>query len=273
MILNRMLGVPSTGTGHQRWIDNYGELNAHNCRFGGENGGMTVAVNHASFVCYPCSPMTPGCGQCWSSPPRDIMPYNRTQSGTGPTFNGGGLRFSQCDFFSKASAGTDGFKAVIVLEEIPSYLVITDSMGFKECSVCGLPGEALLRVNPKISLSSQGQLAVARRWPDALQIHLARNSWIPLIGTPSGGANSSDPTGYAAIPVELLPYVTGNVVVDHPPHAGFWRVGQRVSAANITAAGAVGWVCVEEGEPGVWRPITLGAATVVETVLDGEKLR
>ena len=45
MIWNRMLGVPSIGTGHQRWIDNYGEVNAHNCRFGGENGGMTVAAS------------------------------------------------------------------------------------------------------------------------------------------------------------------------------------------------------------------------------------
>jgi hypothetical protein len=208
MILNRMLGVPATGTGHQRWIDNYGELNANNCRFGGENGGMTVAVNHASFVCYPCSSMTAGCGQCWASPPRDISPYNRTPTGMGPTFNGGGLRFSQCDFFSKAAAERpDGFKAVIVLEEIPSYLVITDSMGFKECTVCGLPGEALLAVNPQISLSSRGQLAVAAMWPDALQIHLTRNSWVPLVGTPSGGTNSSDPDGYAAIPLELLPYL------------------------------------------------------------------
>ena len=31
MILNRMLGVPSVGTGRQRWIDNHGELNANNC--------------------------------------------------------------------------------------------------------------------------------------------------------------------------------------------------------------------------------------------------
>jgi hypothetical protein len=203
MILNRMLGVPSTGTGLQRWIDNYGELDAHNCRFGGENGGMTVAVNYASFVCYPCSPMTVGCGPCWASPPRGVAPYNRTPTGMGPTFNGGGMRFSACDMFSKAAAQTapgrpEGLKAVIVLEEIPSYLVITDSMGFKECSVCGLPGEALLAVNPAISLSSQGQLAVAALYPDALRIDLARNAWVPLVGTPNGGSNSSDPDGCAS---------------------------------------------------------------------------
>ena len=52
-----------------------------------------------------------------------------------------------------------------------------------------------------------------------------------------------------------LPYSAQEVLLDRPPTAGFWRAGQRVSATNVTLAGAVGWVCVEPGEPGVWRPL------------------
>jgi hypothetical protein len=130
----------------------------------------------------------------------------------------------------------------------------------------------LLRVNPQISLSSQGQLSVAALWPNTLQMHLARNSWVPLPGTPSGGANSSDPAGYAAILLELLPYVTSSVVVDHPPDAGYWRVGQQVLAANVTAAGTIGWVCVQKGEPGMWRPIS-SEAVAVKSTLGNESLQ
>ena len=124
MILNRMLGVPSVGTGRQRWIDNHGELNANNCRFGGENGGMTVAVHYASFVCYPCGNV--GCEPCVATPRKsspsrcvlfrrsskraavcctahDVAPYNTTPSGLGPSFQGGGMRFHQCDMFSKCA--------------------------------------------------------------------------------------------------------------------------------------------------------------------------
>ena len=35
-------------------------------RFGGENGGMTVAVHYASFVCYPCGNV--GCEPCVATP-------------------------------------------------------------------------------------------------------------------------------------------------------------------------------------------------------------
>ena len=86
-----------------------------------------------------------------------------------------------------------------------------------------------------------------------LQISLASNQWIPSAGGFEGAANSS--AGYAAIPQELLPYSAQEVLLDRPPTAGFWRAGQRVSATNVTAAGAVAWVCVEPGEPGVWRPL------------------
>ena len=164
MILNRMLGVPAKGTGTQRWIDNHGETNAHNCRFGGESGGWAVAVNYISFACYPCDPYTAGCGPCWKTPPPTIAPWNKTMTGMGPTFNGGGLRFTECDLYSKASSfgKIQMAGAVVYFQEIPSYLVIADSMGFKECSVCGLPGEGLIRINPAIELSSEGQLAVSQ---------------------------------------------------------------------------------------------------------------
>jgi hypothetical protein len=261
MILNRMLGVPYGGTGKQRWIDNHGETNANNCRFGGENGGMTVAINYNSFVCYPCDSYTAGCGPCWSTPPHDIAPYNRTMSGAGPTFAGGGMRFNQCDMFSKASsfgrAGMGG--AVFYLEEIPSYFVLKDCMGFVECTVCGLPGESLIKINPSIELSSEGQLAVAARYPNSLHFDIppGSNSWIPSRGGWEGASNSS--SGYASLPLELLPYSANPVLVDGPPTAGYWRVGQRVWSSNVTATGTEGWVCVGIGEPGLWRPISPGA--------------
>ena len=180
-------------------------------------------------------------------------------TGMGPTFNGGGLRFTECDFFSKAS----GFGkvppqmagAVIYFQEIPSYLSIVDSMGFKECTVCGLPGEALVRINPTIALSSEGQLAVARLHPDSLYFDIGRgNNWIPSREERRHGGNSSN--GYGGLPLQLLPYVSSAVWLHTPPTAGWWRVGQQVVAINVTDAGTTGWICVEEGEPGVWRPIS-----------------
>ena len=180
MILNRMLGVPAKGDGTQRWIDNHGETDAHNCRFGGESGGWAVAVNFISFACYPCDPYTAGCGPCWESPPTNIAPWNTTMSGTGPSFNNGGLRFSECDFFSKESSfgkvPPQMAGAVIYFQEIPSYLVIQNSMGFKGCSVCGLPGEALIRINPRIELSSDGQLAVRAATPPPANPFLNKTS-------------------------------------------------------------------------------------------------
>jgi len=80
-----------------------------------------------------------------------------------------GLRFSECDFFSKESSfgkvPPQMAGVVIYFQEIPSYLVIKNSMGFVGCSVCGLPGEALIRINPRIELSSDGQLAVRATTP------------------------------------------------------------------------------------------------------------
>ena len=46
MVLSRMLGVPATRKGiGQRWIDNYGDLTARNCRFGGEGEILTCVLN------------------------------------------------------------------------------------------------------------------------------------------------------------------------------------------------------------------------------------
>ena len=75
----------------------------------------------------------------------------------------------RCVRVRASSFGKDGDGgAVLYLQEIPSYLVVDDCMGFVECSICGLPGESLLKVNPSIELSSKGQLAVAAQHPNSL---------------------------------------------------------------------------------------------------------
>ncbi|MGD2070343.1 MAG: hypothetical protein PVI57_16835, partial [Gemmatimonadota bacterium] len=42
---------------------------------------------------------------------------------------------------------------------------------------------------------------------------------------------------------------------DSPPTGGTvrWRIGDRVYAEGVEAGGAVGWVCVEAGAPGIWK--------------------
>jgi hypothetical protein len=49
MTLDNMLGVPRCTGVDQRWVDNYNNLTAVQCRFGGEGGGFTPVVNFAKF--------------------------------------------------------------------------------------------------------------------------------------------------------------------------------------------------------------------------------
>ena len=49
----------------------------------------------------------------------------------------------RCVWVRASSFGKDGDGgAVLYLQEVPSYLVVDDCMGFVECSICGLPGES-----------------------------------------------------------------------------------------------------------------------------------
>ena len=83
----------------------------------------------------------------------------------------------RCVRVRASSFGKDGDGgAVLYLQEIPSYLVVDDCMGFVECSICGLPGESLLKVNPSIELSSKGQLAVAAQHPNSLHWDVSESS-------------------------------------------------------------------------------------------------
>ena len=83
----------------------------------------------------------------------------------------------RCVWVKASSFGKDGDGgAVLYLQEIPSYLVVSDCMGFVECSICGLPGESLLKVNPSIELSSKGQLAVAAQHPNSLHWDVSESS-------------------------------------------------------------------------------------------------
>lgn len=38
------------------------------------------------------------------------------------------------------------------------------------------------------------------------------------------------------------------------PTSGAWRQGAKVQSLYPTPGGQMGWVCVNEGEPGGWRP-------------------
>ena len=87
--------------------------------------------------------------------------------------------------------------------------------------------------------------------PNVLHFDIGRgNKWVP-----AGSGNAT--VGYAGLPIQLLPYVAGTeVFLDRVPDAGYWQTGQKVMATDVTKVGTVGWVCVEMGEPGAWRPIT-----------------
>ncbi len=38
-----------------------------------------------------------------------------------------------------------------------------------------------------------------------------------------------------------------------PPAKGYWYVGEKIEVAKPTVGGFIGWICVRDGSPGVWR--------------------
>ena len=56
-------------------IDNYGQIDAKNCRFGGETGGMTVVHTFNSWLCWPAGKWQPDAATA-RTPPPNTGPYN-----------------------------------------------------------------------------------------------------------------------------------------------------------------------------------------------------
>ena len=68
------------------------------------------------------------------------------------------------------------------------------------------------------------------------------------------------PLSFADLPEPMRPWVVPKVYGDGPPRSGHWRQNQFVTARPLpgnatTQPAAMGWLCVQGGEPGSWATI------------------
>jgi len=109
LTLRNMFGVPSMGTtsgardprmANVRWVDNYGlEVNCDACRFGGEDGGLSIIWNFKA--------------------PTTVAPYNR----------GANISINNSWCYAGPSSASDS--AAIVCFEVPQTISIKNNTGFQ----------------------------------------------------------------------------------------------------------------------------------------------
>eukprot|EP01048_Picozoa_sp_COSAG05_P002173 COSAG05_NODE_83_length_20755_cov_5.928011_4_plen_282_part_00 len=251
LFLVRMLGVPAPVIpGHdQRWVDNEhgGRVFLQSSRFGGEQGGFTVVVNKASFLCAPANRShwmehgSHGYKNCMPPPAAGPLPPN-TEASTRAE-----IIIDSCEL---DSYGNKERNATIFLEAIPARIVIRNSRGFNyEAKFLGPNIPHVIRVDPHIDLNGP-QLDVAAKHPGLLRYEIDRDN----VFIPDGGDGFTDP----GLPQQLWPYQANRVEASGPPTAGVWRRHQLVYARPDASTTAIGWQCVTSGKPGAWKEIMVG---------------
>jgi len=219
LLMEHICGVPIVvSDSDQRWIDNYGSVTCRNVRFGGEFGGFTAVVNFAAY------------DYEYVVVPKYVI-------------------LDSCTVFSAMNLKR---KAAVYCEEIPNLISITRCTGFMDSLV--------IMVSDRINLDTYFDNA---KDPTLVRIDIGDEQYFPW-GT--------------GIPEQMKPYLTGEITSDRPPTSGIWRRGQFVKRVDIKGhwqevktgektewkyvgikpvadKETHGWLCVESGKPGRWKPV------------------
>lgn len=240
MVLSHIVGVPREVLGpttRQRWVDNYAFRLSGNgvalrdFRMGGEGNGLGGIYNFAPFTCIliqsPYSKLDL-CGR---------IPLNASSLPNGTDTEPAG-------FVQVTGSVLDTHQPMVVLEEVPSKVSITESLIWDGGNF------PVLGLGDGVNLSSP--LFVA-----AFTAAVARQN--AMLTYTVDGTNWNGPaTSVQTLPPELLPFVPGRVEASTAPQVGVWTAGQVVWAKRPTL-GLAGWLCNASGVPGQWLPFGLGA--------------
>lgn len=182
------------------------------CRFGGEGGGITVLVNKASFLS-PVPPVgaktLPNGTQFSGLPQGSTIILERCEIDSCEPVAQSNSPFLLLPLIvvtllalSTADGSARGVqperRSNIWLEQIPSVLIVRDSLGFAYAPSFGPPANmSMVKVDPLLDLNGP-QLAYAAELDNLLTFDIANtNNWFP--------------TKYADLPEQLRPWVVGKV--------------------------------------------------------------
>jgi hypothetical protein len=270
LFIRNILGVPCNrvtppNASKQRWIDNYshridgGTVHVKNFRFGGESSGLPAIVNFAPYACREVIEKpdleTEMCGR-----------LNRS----GPIAPGGIRGSGGASIVIEGSVFSSHPQADIVLEEVPSLLVLRDNWDnnaaadglhqvCREADAPRGPCYSLVAVADEIDLDGPYMSTANVRGLRARPVFRIETMW----NRPDAADWPADaqPAAVFDLPVQLQPFQEGRIEGVAPPAAGVWRAGSvvynRRAWQNVTEGQPVGWVCMEPGRPGVWANMSL----------------
>ena len=230
-----------------RWFDNYshridgGMLTISNFRFGGEARGITAVVNHAPFICEEVESALESqlCGR-----------VDRSSSGALPAAmrgaEGSSIIIEHSEFGGGCGTSSDPsaccakiFGAEIVLEELPSQLILRDNWAQSL-----IDPVKLIHVDAAIDLENGSYV----RGADSVQY--ARPTYVIDLSD-SRPALSASKIG---LPQQLRAFLSHDsakaVAVPATPTAGSWLRGSVLLREGVGEP--LWWVCVESGWPGQW---------------------
>jgi len=188
---------------------------------------------------------------------------------SGPVATGGVRGSGGSSIVIEGSVFGSHAAAEIVLEEVPSLLVLRDNWDQNAAidgldQGCRVPGKGpcyqLIGVAPELDLNGPYMSYATERGIRARPVFKIETTW----NTPNVHL-STEPDGLTAavydLPQQLQPYQEGRIEGLAPPTVGVWRAGSvvynRGAWENVTRGQPVGWVCVDAGTPGVWANLSV----------------
>lgn len=236
-----------TNASRARWFDNYshrvdgGMLTISNFRFGGEARGITAVVNFAPFICEEVESALESqlCGR-----------VDRSSSGALPAAmrgaEGSSIIIEHSEFGGGCGQGVDPsaccgkmFGAEIVLEELPSQLILRDNWAQSL-----MDPVTLIHVSDEIDLENGSYIHAAD------SVEWARPTYV----IDMSDSRPALTAGKIGLQEPLRAFLSGDsakaIAVPAIPTSGSWRRGSVVLRDGDGEP--LGWVCVESGWPGKW---------------------
>ena len=276
LFISNILGVPCNdvkppNASKQRWIDNYshridgGTVHVKNFRFGGESSGLPALVNFAPYACREVIQKpdleTEMCGR-----------LNRS----GPQVQGGVRGSGGSSIVIEGSVFSSHASHEIVLEEVPSMLVLRDNWDNNAAADglhqrCRQPGQGpcykLIGVPHELDLDGPYLDWAYKRGIRARPVFKIETMWNPPSVKLATEPMDTEPASVFDLPQQLQPFQEGRIEGVEPPSAGVWRAGsvvynRRAWDANVSSSSQpLGWVCVAPGRPGVWENLSVAKAS------------